>query len=111
MKNIIEQIQDDDPSYDPLKRALVLSKTDRDLWNAACSRVYSDGYYGPISPAEWEEQDGRKPYTVKEAIEVIKTVLNQVEPYQIENEVIDDSEIKAALIPFWREIYGTGYPS
>lgn len=115
MKSIIEEIQEDDPSYDPLEEAL--SKThgyvSRKLWHAACDRVYYDGYYGPISSDDWKEQDGRKPYTVKEAIEILAKVLGYVEPYYDDDRMVsvEASEIRAALVPFYKEIYGVRYPS
>lgn len=128
MKSLIETIRENDPSYNPLTGALVLAKVDRDTWNAACSRVYSDGYYGPISDEDWKEQDGRKPYSVKEAIKIIATVLANVEDYyefefcepgstdtncaghRIFDSKVDASVIRAELIPFYKEIYGVGYP-
>lgn len=135
MKSIIEEIQDDDPSFDPL--ALALAKTPfvgKKLWLAACDRVYFDGYYGPINPVEWKEQDGRKPYSVKEALEIIAKVLENVEDYRdtrycgdpyfvvhdeeygIECEghlvtIAEANDIKAALVePWYREIYGVRFP-
>lgn len=130
-KNIIEIIQEDDPSYDPL--ALALSKTPfvgRKLWEAATDRIYFDGYYGPINADEWKEQDGRKPYSVSEALKIVSKVLDNVEDYwEIQycagdetetvctghrdwNSKVDASEIKAALVsPWYKEIYGVGYPS
>lgn len=115
-KTIIDEIQDNDPSYDPL--ALALEKTpdvDKDLWKAATDRVYFDGYYGPLSPSDWEEQDGRKPYTLAEALTIIAKVLENVERYYLNDGeyegYIDASEIKAALIaPWFSEIYGQRYP-
>lgn len=113
MKSIIEYIQDDDPSFDPLSQALTESNVNRDLWTAACDRVFTDGYYGPISNEEWKEQDGREPYSVKDAIEVLKKVLDKVDDYRDEDRsvIADAHEIKKALVPFWREIYGSSYPS
>lgn len=139
-KSLIAMIQEDDPSYDPL--ALALKKTPFvgfKLWQAACDRVYYDGYYGPINNLEWEEQDGRKPYSVKEAIRIIARVLANVEDvWEFEycdtiqmqaefdesfewdscenckghrgNKIASAEDIRADLVPFYREIYGVGYP-
>jgi hypothetical protein len=40
----------------------------------AYTRVHLDGYYGPISDEDWEEQDGR-PMTLKKAIAIVHTAL------------------------------------
>lgn len=115
-KTIIQEIQDDDPSFDPL--GLALKKTpfvSRKLWDAATDRVYFDGYYGPINPEEWKEQDGRKPYSVKEALKIIIRVLDNVERYYVNDGeyegYVDAGDIKAALVaPWYKEIYGQRYP-
>lgn len=136
-KTIIEIIQEDDPNWNPLTDAL--RKTPfigPALWKAACDRVYMDGYYGPLSDSDWEEQDGRKPYSVSSAMKIIAKVLDNVEPYKVmqycddlqfdpdvdendlcedecighETERIDASDIKAALIPWYKEIYGVRFP-
>jgi hypothetical protein len=130
-KNVIQRIQDEDPSYDPL--AIALKKTpfvSRKLFDAAADRIYFDGYYGPVSSAEWEEQDGRKPYTVSKALIIVAKVLDNIEDYY-EIEYCDEDEtdttctghriwdsmvyaddIKAALVaPWYSEIYGTRYPT
>lgn len=110
---IINAIQEDDPSYDPLGAALEKSKVSIDLFNAACDRVYFDGYYGPVRDEEWEEQDGREPYSVKEAINIIAHVLDEIDDYN-DNEagyLVGAGEIRAEIIYWYREIYGVGYPS
>lgn len=120
MKNIIEQIQEDDPSYDPLAIPLRRAHYSRRMFNAACDRIYSDGYYGPINPQEWAEQDGRKPYYVSSALKIVAKVLQEVESY-IDSEdwastgmdvrYFDADDIRAALVsPWYQEIYGTRYP-
>jgi hypothetical protein len=128
-KNIIGIIQENDPSYDPLALALTKSNIERDTWRAACSRVYYDGYYGPISNEDWLEQDGREPSSVEEATNIIAHVLEKVESYyELEfceegttdtvctghsnwDTKVNADEIRAALIPFYKEIYGVGYPT
>jgi len=114
-KSIIEIIQEDDPSYDPLKRALVESKYDWDQWKAACSRVYTDGYYGPVNTEEWAETTGWKPISVNDARELIARVLDKVEDYLQDSdnqfmEIYSAEDIRAALVPFYGEIYGQRYP-
>ena len=115
---VIDEIQNEDPSYDPLTYALIEANISRKTWEAATDRVYFDGYYGPISASDWEEQDGREPYTVSEALKIISTVLDEVEDYKTDYDVhdwdymVDASDIKAALVsPWFKEIYGYGYPS
>lgn len=130
----INAIQQDDPSYDPVAQAL--KKTpfiNEKLFAAACDRVYFDGIYGPVSAEDWEEQDGRKPYTVREAINIIARVLANVEdyvdimycgePYFINHDEeygieckgheygrVLAEEIRAEIVYWYREIYGVGYP-
>lgn len=138
-QSLINAIQQDDPSYDPL--ALALAKTPFigvDLFSAACDRVYIDGYYGPVSAEDWKETDGRKPYTVKEALNIIARVLANVEnvwevrycedlmeefPQEFENwtpckeckghktdMIAQAEEIRAEIVYWYRDIYGVGYP-
>lgn len=114
MKNIIEQIQDDDPSYDPLKQALSkVPFVGMKQWVAACDRVYMDGYYGPLNDEEWKEQDGREPSNVGDAIRLIAKVLDKVDDYgeYYDEFYVESREIKAALVPWYREIYGVRFPS
>lgn len=132
---LIHAIQADDPSYDPL--ALALAKTPDisiDLFAAACDRVYFDGYYGPIDPVEWQEQDGRKPYSVLAARKIIAQVLANVEdykdieycgePYFINHDEeyghecqgheygrVLAEDIRAEIVYWYREIYPERYPS
>lgn len=135
MKTLIEQIQEDDPSFDPLTAALNKTEdVDKKLWDAATDRVYIDGYYGPINPDEWKEQDEREPYTVSGAILIMRKVLDNVEDYQelqycgepyFHNHdkeygyechghyvtAIEANDIKAALVsPWYKEIYGVRFP-
>lgn len=117
MKSIIEYIQDEDPSYDPLTQALAKLKIDREDWKAANNRIYADGYFGPINQEEWEEQNpGWKSFTVKTAQEFVAKVLEEIGDYHEAGETPGDyfpvaaSEIRAALVPYYKEIYGVGYP-
>lgn len=114
MKNIIQIIQDEDPSYNPLYAALKKSHYSIDKWNAATDRIYMDGYYGPISAEEWKEQDGREPYSVSEALTIVAKVLDKVENYveTWDSFYVEAEDIRAALVsPWYSEIYGTRYPS
>lgn len=113
MKNLIEQIQDEDPSFDPLGVALRRSHYSRAIYNAACDRIYIDGYYGPVSATEWKEQDGRKPYYVSSALQIVGKVLSEVEDYgeYYDDFYVEADDIRAALVsPWFKEIYGTRYP-
>lgn len=114
-KNIIEQIQEDDPSFDPLGFALHKSKFTKEQWNSATDRIYIDGYYGPINPSEWEEQDGRTPYSVGEALSIVAKILDEVEDYRFQDDewdtIVYAEDIKAALVhPWYKEIYGVRFP-
>lgn len=111
-KSIIEQIQDEDPSYNPLTQALVKSGVNRDKWNQACNRIYVDGYYGPVSTEEWAETNGFDPISVSEARNLVAKVLDKVENYLSPfGEFYPSEDIKAALVPFYSQIYGERYPS
>jgi len=112
MQGVIEYIQAElDTEYDPLALALSKAKISKKTWLAACDRVYFDGYYGPVNDAEWKEQDGRKPYSVKAAMVTIAKVLDNVQDYRDDGDVIADAhEIRKELVPWYREIYGVGYP-
>jgi hypothetical protein len=104
-------IQDDYPSYNPLAIALRNSQIDESLLDAACDRVYIDGYYGPCSDQEWEETDGRKPYSVKEALGIMGQVYNEIEDFTmyadgLDEYQVDRSDIARALWPWLIEIYG-----
>jgi hypothetical protein len=133
-KSIIEIIQDDDPSYNPLLPALEASNASVEDWNAAISRVYYDGYYGPVSNEEWAETHSfLRPFSVPEANEFIAKVLEEVDDYwdieycdEDDNEYghltttctghrvwdskINAGDIRAALVPWYHNIYGTRYP-
>lgn len=114
MNSVIEYIQNElNTEYNPLELALSKTKISKDTWNAACDRVYFDGYYGPISPSDWQEQDGREPYSVKEALQIIAFVLTEVDDYREEGDIIADaSDIRKELVsPWFKEIYGYGYPT
>jgi hypothetical protein len=115
-KSLIELIQDNDPSYNPIETARIAAGIDVDTMNAAVDRVFYDGYYGPISPIDWEEEDGRKPYSVSEAIEILRNVAENVEDYWDKddgefgfdyNSRVDSYDIVKDAWPFLTEIYGS----
>ena len=81
--SIIENIRNDDPSFDPLATALVDAGVSREQFAAALDRVVIDGNFGPISPADWREQDGREPATVAEALAVLGKVSDAVSDYRL----------------------------
>ena len=49
MHSVIERIQEDDPSYDPVALACRASRADRRTFSRALARVVFCGYYGPVS--------------------------------------------------------------
>ena len=114
-KTVIDQIRDNYPAYDPIKTAREKAGISAELLSAAVDRVYFDGYYGPIAPKEWEEQDGRKPYSVSEALDIMRQVADEVEDYWDNddgefgfdyNSRVDSTDIVKAAWPFLTEIYG-----
>ena len=114
-KSVIELIQDENPSYNPIESARLAAGIKKDTLTAAVDRVFYDGYYGPISPASWEEEDGRKPYTVTEALDILRQVAENVEDYWDKNDGefgfdfnsrVDSYDIVRAAWPFLTEIYG-----
>jgi hypothetical protein len=104
-RTLTERIQDDDPMFLPLHRAIsrltvddvpgyraaraerVLSPDGSrplpmlDYVNAAWSRVSNDGYHGPLRDDDWAEQDGRRPYDVATSLDVLAVVSDAIEPY------------------------------
>ena len=114
-KSVIALIQDNDPSYNPLVTACEKAGISTELLDAAEDRVYYDGYYGPINDAEWEEQDGRKPYSVSEALDIMRRVNDEIEDYWDKddgefgydfNMHVESREIAKAAWPWLTEIYG-----
>lgn len=120
MKGIIERIQEDCPVYDPVASACARAGVTEELFKAAMSRVVLDGFYGPISSADWEEQDGRLPYTVREGLAILGTVAEEIDDYveedYFENEDgeeylaevgrVDAREIKREVFSDLVKIYG-----
>ena len=120
MKSIIEQIQEDDPNYAPFKQACEAAGIEYDLAKAALDRVVMDGFYGPLSNSDWEEQDGRRPFSVSEGLEILAKVSEEVTGYnelfvdedeeghevQWKEETFDSSTIKRDLFCRVIEIYG-----
>ena len=84
MTGLIARLQAEDPSFDPLALALAASGVSREQFVAAHDRVTADGYFGPINDAEWLEQDGREPASVREALKVLSQVNDEVSDYWIE---------------------------
>lgn len=115
-KSITDQIRENDPSYFPIETARIAAGISKELLDAAVDRVYTDGYYGPISPDEWKEQDGRRPYTVSEALGIMGKVADEVEDYWDSedgefgfdfNNRVDSRDIVKAEWKFLIEIYGS----
>jgi hypothetical protein len=82
MKTLIQRIQENDPRYDPWAEAVAASGHTRELADAAMSRVVLDGNYGPLSDSDWEEQDGRKPYSVAEALDILSDISDCIDDYR-----------------------------
>ena len=90
-KGLVAQIQDDDPSYDPLTLACQEAKIERATFNAALDRVVFDGFYGPVSTEDWREQDGREPASIAEARHIVHEVAFAVQDYiQTQLEMCED---------------------
>jgi hypothetical protein len=99
MKTIIDIIRDDDPAFDPLAQAADRAGIPLDYVRAALSRVIIDGNYGPISSAEWEEQDGRAPSDMATALDILARVSEEVEDYR---EMIFDEDYEGAQTEWTR---------
>lgn len=82
MNSLIERIQGEDPSFDPVALACHTSGVDRDRFAAALDRVTIDGFYGPVSSADWRDQDGREPSTVEQALRVLAKVAECIDDYR-----------------------------
>lgn len=120
MQSLIEQIQQEDPSFDPVALACEQSGVDREAFDAALDRVYSGGVYGPLSPSDWQAQDGREPATVAEALTVLARVSDSIDDYREtfygEDEDGDEvewqeitahaSDLRRELFSAFFEIYG-----
>jgi hypothetical protein len=115
MQTVIDQIREFHPSYNPIETARLAAGISEETLEAAVDRVYYDGYYGPIRPDEWKEQDGRQPYTVTEALDIMRKVADEVEDYWDNddgefgfdfNSRVDSYDIVKANWPFLIEIYG-----
>lgn len=114
--SVISMIQANYPEYNPIEQARIAAGISEDDLHAAVDRVYYDGYYGPISPAEWAEQDGRSPNTVSEALNILHKVADNVEDYWDTddgefgfdfNMHVESRDIVKAAWPFLTEIYGS----
>ncbi len=92
--------------------------------NAAMDRVYSDGYFGPISKQEWIEQYGRGDTAdIKVALKIVEDAMSYV-PSDIEyfdprfeweededgnalpNAIIPGEFIRDEVFSFYYDIYG-----
>ncbi len=82
MDTIIEQIQAEDPSFDPVALACEKAGVAREAFAAVLDRVYFGGVHGPVSAAEWRQQDGREPYSVSEALAVLGRVSDAIDDYR-----------------------------
>lgn len=110
MSNLIDEIQANDPSFDPRISGARKAGISPETLRAAEDRVYMDGYYGPFSDLEWDDTDGRKPSSVKEALAILEKVADNVEDYRQyelgDGYVIDSRDIVKAMWPWLVEIYG-----
>ncbi len=120
MAGLIEHIQADDPCWDPVALACAGAGVDREVFAAALDRVYADGFYGPVSEAEWREQDGREPFSVSRALRVLSEVSDAVddcretfwgededgEEVEWEETVAEASDIRREVFAVVFEIYG-----
>ncbi len=100
MLSLIEQIQGEDPSYDPVALACEASGVDRELFAAALDRVYVDGFHGPVSATDWREQDGREPSSVSEALAVLERVSDAADDYRETFQGVDEDGDEVE----WQEI-------
>ena len=116
MKSVVDQIRETNPSYDPLETAREKAGISVDTLKAAINRVYYDGYYGPISPESWLEQDGREPSTVSGALDILAKVAENVEDYWDNedgefgfdfNNLVDSTDIVKSEWKFLIDIYGS----
>ncbi len=120
MASLIEQIQGEDPSYDPVALACEQAGVDREAFTAALDRVVVDGFYGPVRPADWRQQDGREPSSVSDALAVLERVSGHVEDYRAtsfgededgdevewQETVAEASDIRREVFAVVFEIYG-----
>lgn len=134
-RSVLDTIRDEHPSYDPIPAAAARAGLSMETVNAACDRVRNDGYYGPISAADWLEQDGREPAHVSDALKILRAVADEVEDYrateirhetemdedalicgcedecqghEVEHFTVDSTEILRACWPWFWAIYGCG---
>ncbi len=120
MDTIIQQIQGDDPSFDPVALACAKAGVARKVFAAALDRVYFGGFHGPVSASEWRQQDGREPSSVPEALTVLGRVSGAIDDYretfygededgdevEWQETVAEASEIRREVFAAVFEIYG-----
>jgi hypothetical protein len=105
VKTLIERIQDNDPMFLPLHRAISrLTVDDVPGYRAArarfifdpddCSRPLPllDYVRDEWARVYWAEQDGRRPYDVATSLDVLAAVSDAIEPYQELVYVGDDDD-------------------
>lgn len=116
MKTVVDVIRESNPSYNPIETACEKAGIDPDYLKNAIDRVYTDGYFGPISAGTWEEEDGREPYSVAEALEILAKVAENVEDYWDSedgefgfdfNNRVDAHDIVKSEWKFLIDIYGS----
>jgi hypothetical protein len=100
----------------------------KEVWEAAVSRVWYDGNYGPITAEDWVQADDtperRQVANLKDALKIVEkgmgagfddiefynpdfeSVGENEEGFDIPNCVIDGDRIKKEVFWFYHEIYG-----
>ncbi len=120
MDTIIQQIQADDPSFDPVALACARADVAREVFAAALDRVFFGGFHGPVSASEWRRQDGREPSSVSGALAVLSRVSDAIDDYretfygededgdevEWQETVAEASEISREVFAVVFEIYG-----
>ena len=120
MDTIIQQIQADDPSFDPVALACEKASIDREAFAGALDRVYFGGFHGPVSASEWRQKDGREPSSVSGALDVLGRVSEEIDDYRETFYAVDEdgdevewqetvaeaSEIRREVFAAVFEIYG-----
>lgn len=115
--------------FDQFVRA---AEVDLNVFKAACDRVYIDGFYGPVSTADWREQDGREPASIVDARKIVEAVIAEVrdvpttdllfcqqegglnecdEPrscqgHEVATGMVERKDFLKAYLPWYAEIYG-----
>ncbi len=120
MDTIIQQIQADDPSFDPVAFACAKAGIATEVFATALDRVYFGGFHGPVSASEWRQQDGREPSSVSDALAVLERVSDAIDDYretfygededgdevEWQETIAEASEIRREVLAPVFEIYG-----